>query len=176
MKSGIYLGPPIARSRRLGRLLLVVGGLGTFFHFFQYLEERTAVRAARQVVERRESSRTSSSSEALGDRERGTLTRLQAASLAGVANTVPVTRLLQVVSAALPDRMALVGLSYEPLASPPSLLIEAVARREGDVSTLQRRITESPFVVATTLLGERTSPDGRTSVRLQVELTRDGRQ
>lgn len=176
MKAGIYLGPPIARSRRLGWVLFVVGALGTFFHFFRYLEERDAVRAARGVVERREASRTASAFEAFGEQERRTLTRLQAASLAGVTDTIPMTDLLQAVAAALPERTALAGLSYEPLASPPSLLVEAVARRESDVSMLQRRIAESPLVLTTTLLGERTTPDGTISVRLQVELTPDGRR
>jgi hypothetical protein len=79
-------------------------------------------------------------------------------------------QILHLLSRALPDQVALVGVSFEPSSTPPSLLLEAVARREGDVTALQKAVADSPRVAATKLLGERTSAAGTLSVRLQVEL------
>ena len=72
---------------------------------------------------------------------------------------------------ALLDEVALVGVSLEPSSSPPSLFLEAVARREEDVTALERRMAASSRVAATKLLGERNDLEGTLSVRLQVDLT-----
>lgn len=174
MNRGIYLGPPIGWVRRLAWLLVAMGSVATSFHALRYLAELEEVRAARESVARRESSRAVASSDALGVEGEATLARLRATSLSGVLDSASITEVLRIVGSALPDRMTLLGLTYEPVASPPSLLIEATAQREDDVTALQKRITGSSRVAATKLLGERRAPDGSLAVRLQVELTSDG--
>jgi hypothetical protein len=173
MRPGIYLGPPVGRARRLVWLLVALASLGTSFHVSLYIRERGELDAVRARVERQDVRGRASSQEtgdALGDEARDVLARLRAASASGVASTMSSAQILHLLSRALPDQVALVGVSFEPSSTPPSLLLEAVARREGDVTALQKAVADSPRVAATKLLGERTSAAGTLSVRLQVEL------
>ena len=176
MKSGIYLGPPIGGAPGLGRSLVLFGVIATLFHLGIYLSQVRELDAVRSDVERRERAvvpvvNTASDSE-LAQGERAVLARLRALSESGVSTSILTTELLQLVANALPDEVALVSVSVEPSTSPPSLLVEAVARRAEDVTALERRMAASSRVAATRLLGERSAADGTLSIRLQVELTR----
>ena len=175
MKSGIYLGPPLGRARGLGRLLVLFGVIGTLFHLGIYLGQVRELDAVRSDVERREGAVANASSRAeggLAEDERAVLARLRALSESGAPTSILTTELLQLIANALPDEVALIGVSLEPSTSPPSLLVEAVVRRGEDVTALERRMAASSRVAATRLLGERSAPDGTLSVRLQVDLTR----
>lgn len=169
MKTGIYLGPPVGHARGLAWLLVGLASVGTALHISSYVRERAELGELRSSVER-EDVRGRAVSGAPGDDAREVLSRLRAVSESGVAATMSPAELLYLVSRALPDQMALVGVSFEASSSPPSLLVEAVALRDADVTVLQKRVAESPHVAATQLLGERTSPDGSLSVRLRVDL------
>ena len=173
MRAGIYLGPRSSRARRLGRLLVVAGVMGTVFHVGLYLRESSELGALRADVERRRSGAAGALSEpGINAREdRATLARLGAVFDSGAATTVSATELLQLIAGALPDDVALAGLSLEASSPRPSLLVDAVARREEDVTALERRIGASERVVATRLLGERRGLDGTFSIRLQVDLS-----
>lgn len=170
MRAGIYLGRPIGRVRRLGWLLFGLGCLATLAHLSGYLRERNELVALRERIEQDESLRGRVSSDRLGDDAAGVLQGLRTASASGVAAVVPPTEMLQLIGNAVPDRVALIQVSFEPSSSPPSLLIEAVAQSESDITALQKRVTDSPRVRSTQLLGERTAVDGTVSVRLQVDL------
>ena len=174
MKSGIYLGPPLGSARGLGRLLVLFAVIGTLFHLGIYLRQVHELDVLRSDFERREGAIVSAASELAegerGEDERAVLARLRALSESGAPTTISLTELLRLVGSALPDEVALVGASLEPSSSPPSLLVEAVARREEDVTALERRLAASSRVAATRLLGERSAVDGTLSVRLQVDL------
>ena len=172
MKSGIYLGPPVRGARGLGRFLVLFGVVGTLFHLGIYLVQVRELDAVRSDVERREGAVANAASDSeLAEGERAVLARLRALSESGAPKSIRMTELLQLVANALPDEVSLVGVSVEPSTSPPRLLVEAVARREEDVTALERRMAASRRVAATRLLGERSAPDGTLSVRLQVDLT-----
>ena len=175
MKSGIYLGPPIGSARGPGRFLVLFGVTATLFHFGIYVSQVRELAAVRSDVEWREATvvrAVNAASDSELAQERAVLARLSALSESGASTGILTTELLQLVANALPDDVALVSLSIEPSTSPPSLLVEAVARREEDVTALERRMAASNRVAATRLLGERSAADGTLSIRLQVELTR----
>ena len=141
MKSGIYLGPPLGRARGLGRFLVLFGVIGTLFHLGIYLGQVRELDAVRSDVERREGAVANAASDSeLAAGERAVLARLRALSESGAPTSILTTELLQLVANALPDEVALIGVSVEPSTSPPSLLVEAVARREEDVTALERRM------------------------------------
>jgi len=169
MKTGIYLGPPLRGSRGLVRLLVVFGVIGTLFHLGIYLRQVRALDAVRSDVERRKDRFANAASKPSED-ERAVVARLAALSASGAPTSIPTTELLQLVAHALPDEVALVGVSFDPSTSPPSLLVDALARREAEVSLFERRMAASSRVAATRLLGERSASDGTLSVRLQVDL------
>jgi hypothetical protein len=123
----------------------------------------------RADVDRRERA-TATEPLGLDDEASAVLSRLRAAADSGVAAGMAPTELLQMVAAALPDEVAVVGMSLEPSVPRPSLVIDAIARREEDVTALERSMAAAEPVVATKLLGERTAADGSLSVRLQVDL------
>lgn len=169
MKTGIYLGPPLRGARGLVRLLVVFGVIGTLFHLGIYLRQVRALVAVRSDVERREEGFANAVSKPSED-ERAVVARLAALSASGAPTSILTTELLQLVAHALPDEVALVGVSFDPSTSPPSLLVDALARREEEVSLFERRMAASSRVAATRLLGERSASDGTLSVRLQVDL------
>jgi len=174
MKSGIYLGPPLGGARGLGKFLVLFGVIGTLFHLGIYLGQVREFEAVRSDVERRDGAVANAYSllveVELAESERAVLARLRALSESGAPTSILMTELLQLVANALPDEVALVGLSFDPSTSPPSLLVEALAQREQDVTALVRRMAASSRVAATRLLGERSAPDGMLSVRLRVDL------
>ena len=169
MKTGIYLGPPLRGARGLLRLLVVFGVIGTLFHLGIYLRQVRALDAVRSDVERREDGFANAAPKP-SEEERAVVARLAALSASGAPTSIPTTELLQLVAHALPDEVALVGVSFDPSTSPPSLLVDALARREEEVSLFERRMAASSRVAATRLLGERSASDGTLSVRLQVDL------
>lgn len=169
MKTGIYLGPPLRGARGLVRLLVVFGVIGTLFHLGLHLRQVRELDAVRSDVERREDGFANAASE-LSEGERALATRLAALSASGAPTTILTTELLQLVARALPDEVALVGVSFDPSASPPSLVVDALARGEQDVTLFERRMAASSRVVATRLLGERSARDGTLAVRLEVDL------
>lgn len=169
MKTGIYLGPPLRGARGLVRLLVVFAVIGTLFHLGIYLRQVRALDAVRSDVEGREDGFANAASKPSAD-ERAVVARLAALSASGAPTSIPTTELLQLVAHALPDEVALVGVSFDPSTSPPSLLVDALARREEEVSLFERRMAASSRVAATRLLGERSASDGTLSVRLQVDL------
>ncbi|GMR24632.1 MAG: hypothetical protein BMS9Abin37_3208 [Acidobacteriota bacterium] len=175
MKTGIYLGPPLRGARGLGRLLVLFGVVGTLLHLGIYLRQVRELDAVRSDVERREGAVANAASllaeGELSEGERAVLARLGALSESGAPTSILTTELLQLVAHALPNEVALVSVSFDPSTSPPSLLVEALARREEDVTAFERRMAASSRVAATRLLGERSDPDGTLSVRLQVDLT-----
>lgn len=169
MRSGIYLGPPIGRLRPLVWTLSLFGAIGSVFHVASYLRERAEVASLRATVEgQRIAGRASPTSESDA---RVVLAQLRAASLSGVAATSSPTDVLELIEGALPDQVALVSVSFEPASTPESLLMEAIVRRDADVSAMQQHIADSPRVTGTQLLGERRSSDGTLFVRLQVDLS-----
>ena len=175
MKTGIYLGPPVRGARGLGRLLVLFGVMGTLSHLGIYLHQVRELDVVRSDVERREDEVANAASLVaegeLSEGARGVVARLGALSESGAPTSILTTELLQLVAHALPDEVALVGVSFEPSSSPPSLLVDAVALREEDVTAFERRMAASSRVAATRLLGERSAPDGTLSLRLQVDLT-----
>jgi len=170
MRNGIYLGPPVGRSRRLAWALVLVGSLATVAHVSSFARERARVDALRVSVERQQSAGGAGASNVLGTDGRAVVARLRAAAASGVTVRLSPTEMLQLIESALPDQMALVDVSFDPSSSPPSLLMEATARRDQDVTLLQKRMADSRRVSATQRLGERTSADGTLAVRLQVDL------
>ena len=169
MKSGIYLGPPLRGARGLVRLLVVFGVIGTLFHLGLYLRQVRELDAVRSDVERREDGLKNAATD-LSEGERAVVERLAALSASGAPTNILTTELLQLVADALPDEVALVGVNFDGSASPPSLIVDALARREAEVTLFERRMAASSRVAATRLLGERSAPDGTLSVRLQVDL------
>jgi hypothetical protein len=147
----------------------VFGVIGTLFHLGIYLRQVRALDAVRSDAERREDGFANAASKPSED-ERAVVARLAALSASGAPTSIPTTELLQLVAHALPDEVALVGVSFDPSTSPPSLLVDALARREEEVSLFERRMAASSRVAATRLLGERSASDGTLSVRLQVDL------
>lgn len=169
MKTGIYLGPSFGRTRTLGRALVSVGIIGTLFHGGAYWRQSNELAALRADIESREGGGASMPSE-LDDDARALLARLSAASQSGVTTTTAPTQVLRIIAAALPDDVALVGIAVEASSARPSLVVDAIARREEDVTALERGMAASHRVASTKLLGERTAADGSLSVRLQVDL------
>lgn len=169
MKAGIYLGPPLRGARGLVRFLVVFGVIGTLFHLGIYLRQVRELDAFRSDVERREDGFANVASE-LSEGERAVVARLAALSASGAPTNILTTELLQLVAHALPDEVALVSVSFDPSTSPPRLLVDALARREEEVTLFERRMTASSQVAATRLLGERSAADGTLTVRLQVDL------
>lgn len=105
------------------------------------------------------------------ERARFVAARLRLALDSGVLGTASATALLRLVESALPEGVVLERLSFN--ASPQqSLTLEAAALGGDPVTELQRRLSASPFVSATSLLEERRRPDGRLAVRIQVGLER----
>ena len=80
------------------------------------------------------------------------------------------SELLKLLEQTLPDRVALVAVSIDPIPPRASLTIEARAERAKDVTELQRAIASAPQVAATQLLEERRGSDGLLTIRLQVDL------
>jgi len=134
------------------------------------VSERDELATLRESVERRESAGGRVLDDVLGDDGRAVLARLRAASASGVTASISPTEILQLIGVALPDRVALVSLDFQPASTPPSLTVEAIAGHADDVTALQKQVADSQRVSATQLLGERTARDGTLAVRLQVDL------
>jgi hypothetical protein len=172
MRSGIYLGPPIGRLRPLVWALLLFGTIGSVFHVASYVRARAELSRLRANVEGQQSvGSLGGVSDIVESDTRAVLAQLRAVSMSGVAVTLSPTALLQLIENALPEQVALVSVSFAPSATPASLLMEAIVRREADVSAMQQRISDSPGVTRTEVLGERRSLEGTLFVRLQVELS-----
>jgi Tfp pilus assembly protein PilN len=169
MKKGIHLGPPIARGAFASTFaLLALGAVGLALSGLAYRAYRDVATIEAELhggegagSAHRESDRVETSREAV---------RLRSVVQSGVLESIPPTRALAAVSAALPDGVVLVSLSLK--ASPPNrnVLLEALADDGEKVTELQRRMARSPMVTATRLLEERRSIGERLLVRLQVDL------
>lgn len=178
MKAGIYLGPPMG-PKGLVRTLLWLAVLGTLAHGAVFFPQRADLVAARR---RLESYSDALEKETPGDAprewslsERAILGRLRLIADSGATSAIAPTDVLRLLEDALPDRVALVEVSFEASAARPSLTLDARAERAEDVTTLQEAIASSPLVSATELLSERRTRVGVLSVRLKVDLVGERR-
>lgn len=170
MNAGIYLGPRKSTWHRARALFLAFAAVLTLVHGVERYRQRQEVATLRGelgVVERELSTTPSSDSRY---ESRAVMWQLRAVSESGVAEAIPATELLKLLERTLPDRVALVSLSMDPIPPRASLTIEARAERAEDVTELQKSIASSKRVAATQLLEERRAPDGLLMIRLQVDL------
>ena len=170
MNAGIYLGPRKSTWHRARALFLAFAAVLTLVHGVERYRQRQEVATLRgklAVVERELS--TTPSSDSLYE-SRAVMWQLRAVSESGVAEAIPATELLKLLERTLPDRVALVSLSMDPIPPRVSLTIEARAERAADVTELQKSIASLKRVAATQLLEERRAPDGLLMIRLQVDL------
>ena len=170
MRSGIYLGPVSTRTPPIAMVLVVVACAGTLFHLAAYLRPRAELETIRSEAARRESEVRAPGAVAATDVDAGVVARLRGASISGVALVRAPTELLQLVQEALPDGVAVSGLTLELASNGPTMVVDAIAREDRDVTTLQQRLAASPPVAATEVLEERVGPDGTLAIRLQVSL------
>ncbi|TDI41639.1 MAG: hypothetical protein E2P02_14460 [Acidobacteria bacterium] len=170
MNAGIYLGPRKNVWRRARALLLAFAAIPTLFHGVERYVRRQEVATLRGELATMEEelSRTLSST-ALSE-SRAVMWQLRAISESGVAGAIPVTELLKLLERTLPDGVALMGVSIDPIPPRASLTIEARAARAADVTELQKNVASSPRVAVTQLLEERRAPDGLLTIRLRVDL------
>ncbi len=170
MNAGIYLGPRKSAWHRARALLLAFAAVLTLFHGIERYRGRQEVATLRgelAAIERELSATLSSDSL---HESRAVMWRLRAVSESGVAEAIPATELLKLLERTLPGRVALVGVSIDPIPPRASLTIEARAERAADVTELQKNVASSPRVAATQLLEERRAPDGLLTIRLEVDL------
>jgi hypothetical protein len=171
MKQGIYLGPPPARSSLPLTAMLVVAAAGALVLAFLYQRSRTAADSLAAEVASLSASLTESSPAPSADRARLVAARLRLALESGAPDTVAATALLRLVESALPQGVVLESLLFN--ARPQQVLtLEARAPGGDRVTELQRRLSSSPLVSATSVLEERRLSDGRLAVRIQVGLKR----
>ncbi len=171
MKQGINLGRPPARSSLAVTVMLVAAAAAALALAFLYQRSRMEAESLANEVASLSESLTESPPAPSPERARFVAARLRLALDAGVPATVPATALLRLVESALPEGVVLERLTFN--ASPQqSLTLEAVALGGDRVTELQRRLSASPSVSATSLLEERRRPDGRLAVRIQVGLER----
>ena len=161
----------MGRASRWAGAVLLLAALGTLAHAVLYAFDRSEVEVLRARVEASERD-VPESDASWSQAERVVLARLRAADASGAPRCLSPTEVLKSLEEALPDGIAVVGLTLEPFSPSPMLVVEAVAATEGDVSELQRRVSGAPSsgLVSTELLEERLAPDGTRSVRLQIEL------
>ncbi len=170
MNAGIYLGPRKSAWLRAKALILAFVGISTLFHGVERYAQRQEVvtlRGELAAIEE-ELSRTLSSN--APNESRAVMWQLRAVSESGVAGAIPATELLKLLERTLPDGVALVAVTIDPIPPRASLTIEARAAREADVTELQKNVASAPRVAATQLLEERRAPDGLLTIRLQVDL------
>ena len=171
MKQGINLGRPPAHSSLPVTVMLVAAVAAALALAFLCQRSRTEAGSLADEVASLEASLTESPPAASPDQARLAAVRLRLALDSGVPGTVAPTALLHLVESALPEGVVLERLSFN--ASPEqSLTLEAAALGGDRVTELQRRLSASPSVSATSLLEERRRPDGRLAVRIQVGLER----
>ena len=165
MKEGIHLGRPKQGVPFLGRVLLVVAGagmvaLGLLYHGAH--RELALLKASPMDEE----TSIPASSLVSSEPARGVASRLRAVVDSGALLLPPPTEVLRTTASVLPETMLLTSWSL----ANASLLLEAVAAEESQVSELQRRMEDSPLVSGTRLLEERRLGDGRLAVRLEFSL------
>ena len=79
---------------------------------------------------------------------------------------------MRLVEDVLPEGVTVGSLTFEPLGAVPSIILEAVAASELEVSELERRIARTEGVTRNRMLEERRAPDGTVSIRVQLEYAR----
>jgi hypothetical protein len=174
MKQGINLGPPPSRSgglRAALATLLAAAAAGALVLSILYGRARAEVQSLESDVASREALAPGGSREGALSREGMHFlgARLRLALDAGTPESLRPTSILRLVETALPGGIEVESLTYDR--SPrPSLTLEASALGGDRVTELQRRFAASASVSSTRLLEERRLPDGRLTVRIQVEL------
>ncbi len=170
MNAGIHLGPRKSSWGQAGALLLVFAAVLTLFHGIERYRERRELAALGGELAAVEGELSRALSSDSLHESRAVLWQLRAVFESGVAEAIPATELLKLLERTLPDRVALVDVSIDPIPPRASLTIEARAERAADVTELQKNVASSPRVAATQLLEERRAPDGLLTIRLQVDL------
>jgi len=171
MKQGINLGrPPASSSLPVAAMLVAALGAALVLAVL-YQRALAQVEALESEVASLSDSLTEDPPAASPDRARFVADRLRLALDSGTPGSSSPTALLHLVESVLPDGVLLGRLSFT--ASPqPTLTLEASALGGDRVTELQRRLSSSPLVSATSVLEERRLPDGRLAVRIQVGLER----
>lgn len=171
MKQGINLGPPPERSSLPLTAMLVAAAAGALVLALLYQRSRTASDSLADEVASLSASLTEYSPAPSEDRARLVAARLRLALESGAPNTVAATALLRLVESALPHGVVIESLLFN--ARPQQVLtLEAMAPGGDRVTELQRRLSSSPLVSATSVLEERRLSDGRLAIRIQVGLKR----
>lgn len=168
MKQGIHLGPPLGRLATAFKVTLALLLVLTALNFFDTWRMRRQVVALRQALSGEGETGASPTVLSAGSRE--TLQRIQAVAASGVLETHAPTALLSLLEATLPPGLTLTAVTLRPGPPTSSVLVEAIADAESDLTAFQKALVASPLVADTALLEERRTAANQLVVRLEASL------